>query len=84
MEGESRLFQSCKSSYELVLSFLNDTQPWGLISKNRPGYEYDAKLRSQVKQKVSESLNVIETSLERHGYVEDMKTLYKMKQFGEV
>lgn len=69
MEPDYRLLQSCKVAYDLVQSFQNDTQPWGLISKRRPGYEFDATLRREVKEKIIESLNIIETALERHGYV---------------
>lgn len=64
---QCRFLLKCQAAYQLVQDFLNDQV---ITKKNPPLYTFLPSRREEVKHKVRKSLEVLETSLERHRYVQ--------------
>ncbi|ODV77946.1 adenine nucleotide alpha hydrolases-like protein [Suhomyces tanzawaensis NRRL Y-17324] len=68
--SQHKFLQRCEQAYLLVQGFLEDTLPWGKVPESRPDYRYDPQLRSHVKTKISDSMEKLAASIDRHGLQE--------------
>lgn len=68
-DHQTHFLQRCQESYDLVMSFLNDSLPWGPVPETKIGYSFDPEVRNTVKEKVIKTMEVLANAIERHGYV---------------
>lgn len=64
-----KLLIRCEECFNLVQGFLSDSLPWSPLPKKKPLYQYNNSLRKTVKDKVLKSIEVLEHSIDLHGYV---------------